>query len=235
MKKNIQLFIGFILLALCGNVYSQEVRVVEQFSKLYVNGYFNVELIKDKKPGIELVFEDVDSDKIITEVKKGELVIKHKYPFTKGYKVTVKVKYTTLEEIDANYNSVIKFSEIPLVLQKLKVSAGTDSEIFGKIDIVDLKVSCHEGSTVQLFGIAKYQDISALTGGIIKNFGLKSEVIKASVSTGGKANVFVTEKMDASVSTGGHLNFMGKPNIKDISTILGGSYKELDESQINNQ
>jgi len=227
------LILGCFNTTLYGQSENTETRVIEPFKELYVNGYFDVKLVKGDKPSINLVFNGVEKDKVITYVKKDELVIKHKVPFAKGYKVTVVVTYSNIKRIDGNFNAIIRFDDNAIETDKLKVVAGTNAEIIGTIKTLDLKVSSGEGASVRLKGESKYQDVSAFTGGVVNGFLLNTEVTKASASTGGKIHVKATGKIEASVTTGGHLNFIGNPKIKDISKILGGSYNELNESELN--
>lgn len=237
MKRiSVSLFVFSFVCMLAINAQSKpESRVVNDYSKIYVSGYFNVELVKSDKEFVKLEFNGVESNNIITKVRRGELILKHKYPFSKNYSVKAVIGYKDLSELTAEYNSDITFGKDTLTFDNLEITAGGNSDVNIVATIRDFEVVITDGATVDLKGSSKYLDLSVATAGIYKGFAFATELADISVSTNAKAHVKVTDKIEGSVSTNGHMNFIGEPKTVKIRTILGGSYVQLDEDDLDEE
>jgi len=236
MKVSVSLFVlAFVCISALKAQSKPESRVVKEYNKIYISGYFNVELVKSDKEFVKLEFNGVESNKIITKVKRGELILKHKYPFSKNYSVKAVIGYKNISELTAEYNSDITFGKDTLTFDKLEITAGGNSNVNIAATVRDFEVVITDGATINLTGSSKYLDLNVATGAIYKGFGFVTELATISVSTNAKAHLKVTDKIEGSVSTNGHMNFIGEPKTVKIRTILGGSYVQLDEDDLDEE
>jgi hypothetical protein len=79
-----------------------------------------------------------------------------------------------------------------------------------------------EGETDTLEGYAN-------TGGILTGTDLICQKADIKMNTGGKGEITVKNELEANINTGSDFSYFGTPEVKDVSTALGGSVSAWDE------
>lgn len=208
----------------------KEDRTVKPFDELKVTGNVLVELTAGDKESISVEIidnkSDLTLDKIVTEVDGKTLKIRMTNLKARKDKIKVLVTYKDLRDISANagckviVNSLIKGD-------KLVAKANSGSIIRLKVDLNTIDLNSSEGGLINISGNVKTQETTVGTGGETHSFNLKSNTAFAKVTTGGKIDLFASNKIDAQVRMGGEINFKGDPKDVTKKVSLGGSINKL--------
>lgn len=214
-----------MVVVLTGQAQNREVRTAGTFDEISVTGKILVELIPGSGEEVEVKVSDVELEKVITEVSDGKLKIRMKPGIYSDATVTVAVTYRVLRELRATAGGEY-YSRQVITGDKLTIaaSAGGIAELETEVNAIELKAG--EGSRLTISGVAPSQRASVTSGGVLDTEGLDSETVSVRVSTGGKADVYVSQNLEANVSTGGKLAYSGNPTVESIKTTLGAKVEK---------
>ena len=219
MKKVI-----YSLLLMSSLTYAQTEKKVGDFTKVTSFDKIDVTLISSKEN--KVILDGSGSEEVEIVNKNGELKIR--LPLTKllsGDNISATVYYTKIDAVEANEGSRIACESV-LKTTSFSIIAKEGSSINLKLEVSKLNAKITNGSTVNVSGTAKNQDILINSGGVFEAEKLISQQTSISVNAGGDASIFATELVDAKVRAGGDILIYGKPSNINQKTIAGGSIKE---------
>lgn len=219
MKKVI-----YSLLLMSSLTYAQTEKKVGEFTKVTAFDKIDVTLISSSEN--KVILDGSGSEEVEIVNKNGELKIR--MPLTKllsGDNITATVYYTKIDAVETNEGSRIACESV-LKTTSFSIIAKEGSSIKLKLDVSKLNAKITNGSTVNVSGTSKNQDILINSGGIFEAEKLKTQQTTISVNAGGDASIFATELVDAKVRAGGDILIYGKPSNINQKTFAGGSIKE---------
>lgn len=219
MKKII-----YSLLIISSITYAQTEKQVGDFNKVTAFDKIDVTLIKSKEN--KVILNGSGSEEVEIVNKKGELKIR--MPLTKllsGDNISATVYFTNIDAAETNEGSRIACESV-LKTTSFSIIAKEGSSINLKLEVSKLNAKITNGSTVNVSGTAKNQDILINSGGVFEAEKLTTQQTTISVNAGGDASIFATELVDAKVRAGGDILIYGKPSNINQKTIAGGSIKE---------
>ena len=97
------------------------------------------------------------------------------------------------------------------------------SHLRGDIEAGDVKFDLSSGSGMTLSGSAQDMMLDASSGGQIDLGDFSVVDADVGMSSGGRATVNVSGRLDADASSGSHVTYVGNPTLRDIDTSSGGS------------
>lgn len=226
---NLTLYFVFLTFSILSNAQKED-RTLKPFDELRVTGNVLVELTAGDKESLSVEIidnkSDLTLDKIVTEVDGKTLKIRMTNLKARKDKIKVLVTYKNIRDISANagckviVNSLIKGD-------KLVAKANSGSIIRLKVDLNTIDLNSSEGGLINISGNVKTQETTVGTGGETHSFNLKSNSAFAKVTTGGKIDLYASDKIDAQVRMGGEINFKGDPKDVNKKISLGGTINKL--------
>lgn len=217
--KNI--FLTAITLLSSSFAFGQIEKNVGDFNSLKVYDRIPVELIQSDKNIVEI------SGNLEREVdvvnKNGELKLKmNSLNLMLGHKVSIKVYYKSLYDIQASQGSSI-FSSDTLDPIIVRISSNEGSSI--KLDLnskkVDVKVN--SGAEVILNGGVETLNVTANAGGKFYGQTLEADSAILVSNAGGYIEANVKNESDSKTRVGGTINIFGNPLQKKEKRLAGGS------------
>jgi len=140
------------------------------------------------------------------------------------------------DEVGGNFDVEIKASSAGKVETEkgvkadeldLKVSSSGRIEL-GTVSAQSIDAEASSSGKITLSGSANDLDVEASSAGSIYGEGLKAKDVRASVSSGGGAKVYVDGgRLNANASSGGWLKYKGSPSNTNINKSSGGSVRAI--------
>lgn len=219
MKK-----IVFCLLAMSSIAFGQIEKKPGDFNKVTAFDRIDVMLV----PGNENIvkIDGNSADKVELVNKNGELKIR--MPLNRlldGDNISVTVYYKDLDAVEANEGSRVACGD-NISSTSFDIIAKEGSEVKLILDVEKLNVKASGGSTVNVSGEAKVQDVLVNSGGIYDAEGLKTQQTTVACNAGGEADIYATDVVDAKVRAGGNITIHGKPKQINQKVVAGGNIKE---------
>ncbi|KIA83004.1 hypothetical protein OA84_05440 [Kaistella solincola] len=213
-KAAIGLMLGVFQLS-----FGQFSRNVGEFSSLKVYHKIDVVLVPSSESKVESSASEGDIEAIN---KNGELRIRMTpSKILQGDKVTVKVFYQNLNDIQANLASSVSSPETTKA-KMLKLSSNEGSKIVLDVATGKLNIKTNSGGEISVTGRAEYQDIIVNSGGKFNGKSLESESATVTANAGGVAEVFATEAVNATTRAGGIIDVYGDPADRKYKNVIGG-------------
>lgn len=222
--STILLFVGISSYALA----STETRSLDNFSKISVSSGIKAVLVKGTKNQITIEADDVELDKIETEVSGEKLRVKieeswWKFNWGKKRKVSVVITYTSeLSGISASAGSNITSDNI-ISGNNLDINSSSGANLKLEIDAASVDASASSGAQLNLSGKAAKLDVDVSSGAGFNGYDLVSDDVEADASSGANARVWASNKIKANASSGGNISYKGSPGSKDVNKSSGGS------------
>lgn len=187
----------------------------DQIDVLLVQGNENrVEIVGDREEGVELVN------------KNGELKIRMKLlEMLDGGNISVTVHYKEIDAVEANEGSRIAGND-RIEGTSFDIIAKEGSTVKLNLEVDKLNARSANGSTVELEGSAKYQDVLVNSGGIYNAENLHTSQTVITCNAGGNAHVHATDLVDAKVRAGGNVIIYGKPGKITEKIVAGGNIRQ---------
>lgn len=223
----IAFFITNSLLALSGtNEINSEKRSVEKFSGVSVSSGIN--LFISQKNFCELTVETSEKlmNKVMTRVESGILKV-YMSDFSSinnlfsRTSVNVYVSMNEINRIESSAGADIVSNGL-ITADKIKLEAGSGSDIKLEINADEIHISSGSGSDITVWGKANNLYANASAGSDINANDLKVKKCIVSVSSGSDIRVNVSESIDANANSGGDIFYTGNPQKKSINNSSGG-------------
>lgn len=179
-----------------------EKRDVGAFASVDVSGAYEVEIVCQKQPGLEIEGDDNILPLVQTYVKNSTLYISSERGF--NVKKPVKVRITTgnLEGLSSSGASKVTLSAVKS--DQLMIETSGASKIDAAGETKSLEIESSGASKVDV------QDLRAAR-------------VKVSLSGAGHANVYASEEVNADVSGAASITYYGEPKVVNKSVSGAGS------------
>lgn len=228
-KSNVALLpnvLVYSLLFLSTMAFSQREVPISSFSKIVASDQIDVVLIQTKDQP-KILLNGAGSD-VVEVIQKG-IEIKIRMPLLKtlqGDNVSATVFYNgEVNQFEANEGARIASND-RFTGPSLRFIAKGGSEIQLKVETNKINVRAASGAVINLFGVAKNQEIVTNTGGEYQGEKLLTETTSIQSNTGGNAAVNATTAVDVKIFAGGVITVYGDPK-KVSQKITGGGKIDL--------
>jgi hypothetical protein len=193
----------------------EKVRALGAFSKLRIDGPFDVRLAQAGSDQATVVADDNIEPLVETVVEGDALVVRMKRDagFTTRSAPVVRVDARALQAIAINGSgdlSVERFKADSLSLNVI----GSGDVHFGVVELKDLNVSISGSGDVRLAGRADQQSWSVSGSGDVDARALAGRGAKVGISGSGDVAIGVTEQLDVQLSGSGDLSYAGQPQLR---------------------
>ncbi len=222
MKKLI--FIAIISMSAFS--FSQGSTEVGDFSELKVYDLITVKLVPSGENSVVVAGENTEFVKTINDngVLKIRMELEERFD---GDATTVTVYFKNISIIDANEGSEI-YSEVEIKEPTLELKAQEGGKINVLIAAENLDVKSVSGSVIKTKGTATKQDVKINSGGSYEAKDLITSETYITVTAGGSAIIYTTEKVEAKVTAGGNITVHGNPKDVKKKKFAGGNIKIIE-------
>lgn len=167
----------------------------------------------------------------VADTEAPKIVYDTKGSYTTKFKAEVKEKTLRITErsdsrrpertrVTVYFNGVNSFSlsdavaTIEGVLQTsmLDVQVAGDAKLTATLDVADLDMELSDRATATLSGKARYFTLT-LSSGRLDASQLDAMAVRANVTNGGSASLWVSDRLEATTSTRGQISYKGTPAI----------------------
>lgn len=224
--------IGIFVLMIPWVSYSQDIedRKVKEFDQIRIFGKLKVLMVPGTENNVHIESKNVNLDKIDTEVEEKELKIKMTSKLLKSERpdVFIRVTYNNLKGITALADAEVEFDK-PIVQDSFRIKATSGTNVTLTLDTRLLEIRASQGGKVLVEGKTDTLEGYANTGGILTGTDLVCQKADIKMNTGGKGEITVKNELEANINTGSDFSYFGTPEVKDVSTALGGNVSAWDE------
>jgi len=216
MKKRfvaLLFFLGYI--AFAAQTYAQELSTfaAKDLKKLYVSGYFKVELIKGNEEKVAFVASPVVKRLVRVQVSKGKVSIKGESKRLERViteRLTIQIYYKTLETIKAHNGAYVLGKDL-IRYERLHLVATSGSRVNLKVQTQDLSAKVRTQAEVMLAGFTDVFQAKVKKGASLKALNLKTNICYVSAREQSSASVFVRETVYLSTGVGSLIQYQGNP------------------------
>lgn len=184
-----------------GNIKTEK-REIGAFSSVDVSGAYEVEIVCQKQPGIEVEGDDNILPLIKTYVKDKTLYITSEQGFNVRNAIKVRITAGNLEGVSSSGASKITLD-------------GVKNE--------QLVIETSGASKIDAAGETKSLEIESSGASKVDVRDLRAARVKVSLSGAGHANVYASEEINASVSGASSVTYYGEPKVVNKSASGAGS------------
>jgi len=229
MKKLRKTKITMLMLLLAVFVYAQdnETRDLRSFTEISIAEGIEVIAEKGTENTVEIISKRIDHDRVLTEVRGGQLTIhidNKWYKSTPRHDVKIKLTYTDeLERIKVNTGAELLVKG-EVKGKRLDIHTSTSGMVELKVAVEYLDLSASTSGRIEIEGISEEVDAGASTGGTIYAYDVNSKDVSAKASTGGDIRVNAEDYLRGKASTGGSVYYRGSPRTS-MSSSTGGSVR----------
>lgn len=233
IKKRImkKLLLSFLLIGIPLLTFAQKTTLeVSSFNKIDVFGPFDIKLIKSENDRVEIDFNGVEKEDVISEIQRGTLRLKLKnHHYMDEWKdnkrqsryVLVNVYYQDIDIIEAAAGALVTSKEV-LKSKYLSIDCTMGAEI--KLDVTAKRIEAisNMGGWLELSGQTEHMEVRANMGGVLKAARLESKTVYVKANMGADVTVNATEELDASAGFGASVDYVGGPSVRHTSRNFGG-------------
>jgi hypothetical protein len=193
----------------------EKVRALGAFSKLRIDGPFDVRLTQAGSDQATVVADDNIEPLVETVVEGDALVVRMKREagFTTRSAPVVRVDARALQSIAVNGSGDLAVERFKSDSLSLNVIGSGDVQ-FGVVELKDLSVSISGSGDVRLAGRADQQSWTVSGSGDIDARALAGRVAKVSINGSGDVSIGTTEQLDVQLSGSGDLSYAGRPQLR---------------------
>lgn len=226
--KSILTLLSFVLLTV--SVEAQEIKNLDQFSKLNVSGDISVQLMQGD-PKAEITMTEGNRDELIVEQSGKSLTLRFKNSLKwQNNRSANIVLYNNgdFKKINMSAGSTLE-SDVEFTMNdcSVSVSSGATLDIIVEAESLDVDVS--SGAEASLEGSAQTLNLDVSSGASFNGKTLEASKVDADASSGASAKVWVTSHLSADASSGASVKYKGSPKTTDIDSgkWSGGSVKKM--------
>ncbi len=194
-----------------GNVVLER-KAVANFSKLYVDGAFDVFIKQGEIADLQVEIDDNLQNKVIVLNEDERLSISTEGTF-RG--VTEMKLYITVTNItDMKFDGAVDVvAKNPMKFDELYINADGAVEIDMNLDVSKLKMVCDGAADVKLTGKCDRAKIGIDGAGELDANDFEIEDLEIDIDGAGSAKVNVRDNLKASVDGAGSIRYLGTPNV----------------------
>ncbi|KQV96401.1 head GIN domain-containing protein [Pelomonas sp. Root1237] len=193
----------------------EKARALGSFSKLRIDGPFDVKLTQAGSDQATVVADDNIEPLVETVVEGDALVVRMRRDagFTTRSAPTVRVDARALQSIAINGSGDLAVERFKADSLSLNVIGSGDVH-FGAVELKDLSVSISGSGDVRLAGRADQQSWTVSGSGDVDARSLAGRAARVNINGSGDVSVGVTEQLDVQLSGSGDLSYAGRPQLR---------------------
>ncbi|SDW10395.1 head GIN domain-containing protein [Flavobacterium degerlachei] len=204
--------------------FAQVTKNLGDFNEVKVFDKLNVKLIPASENKVVITGNRESEVEVVNN--NGELKLRMPFPkLLSGDDISIKLYFTNIEAISASEGSYVS-SESVFKQTIMDLNAREGAEINVKLDTQKVNVKAVTGGIIALSGEAVNQDVTIMSGGVLKSRELSTSQTSINVSAGGNAEINASTLVDAKVKAGGSVYIYGKPRQINKETLFGGKIVE---------
>lgn len=210
--KNIiaSLFALFIVVSV--HAQNRDKRNLDPFNRISVGESIEVVIEKGDENAAYVQASGVDVDRVLTEVIGSRLKIHMERGMYFSTDVFVRLVYTdelqgikVSSSADLRSKNLIKSDEL-----LVQVSSSGDAEL--EVDVDDLEIDVSSSGKLDIGGTTKSLALEVSSSGKVNGFDLSCGAATADMSSSGRAEITVVNKLVAEASSSGKLTYRGDPD-----------------------
>jgi hypothetical protein len=243
--KKITILLTALLVSFAGMAQKESTRNLSSFTEISAQEGIEVYIKQGSKEEARIKVDgNIEMNEVLTEVSGGKLKIHLDGNNYRNIDVTVWVTYKSINAVSASSAaditgesrivtsgdfrvSVSSAGDIKLDVKAknidIKASSAGDVEIKAEASSID--ASANSAGSIEISGSTKSLKVSVNSSGDFEGFDLTTQTADVSASSGGSAEVNVSEQLNARASSGGSVKYKGNPRM-DVSSSSGGSIKK---------
>lgn len=168
---------------------------------------------------------------VIVEQNAGAITIKYKEGVNwgrlfKNQSIKVYLNYKTLKSLRASGGSDV-YTQNNLKSDVLNLTASGGSDLKLSLTVKDLILTISGGSDADLKGNGENLQLTASGGSDVNAFAYIVNNVKARVSGGSDANIYVNKALEASASGGSDINYKGNASVRKTSSSKSGDVNRV--------
>ncbi|WP_367756196.1 head GIN domain-containing protein [Flavobacterium sp. WC2430] len=221
MKKVLILTLALVV----QTTFAQVTKNIGDFNTIKVFDKLNVKLISSSENKAIITGDREDEVEFVNN--NGELKIRMPFPkLLSGNDISIKLYFKNIDGIAASEGSYVSSDGVfKETILDLNVREG--AEINLQLDgTKKVNVKAVSGGIIELSGTAVNQDVTIMSGGVLKAKELETSQTSINVSAGGNAEINASVLVDAKVKAGGAIYVYGKPEQINKETLFGGKIIE---------
>lgn len=193
----------------------EKARALPAFSKLRLEGPFDVKLTQAGADQAVVVADDNVEPFIETVVEGDSLIVRLKRDagFTTRSAPVVRIEARALQSVVVNGSGDLAVEQFKAEALQLSVVGSGDVQL-GLVEVKDLNVSVSGSGDLRLAGRAEQQSWTLSGSGDVDARALSGRSAKAVLSGSGDLALGVTEQLDARLSGSGDLSYAGRPQLR---------------------
>ena len=220
MKKVMLILLAFVV----QTTSAQLTKDLGEFSTIKIYDRLTVSLISSSENKIVITGDREGEVEVVNN--NGELKLRMPFPkLLSGEDISIKLYFKNIESIAASEGSYVS-SKANFKQTIMDLNAREGAAIKIDLDVEKVNVKAVTGGIIELSGKALNQDVTLMTGGILKSKELHTSQTTISVSAGGNAEIYATTLVDAKVRAGGSIYIYGSPKQINKETLFGGTIIE---------
>ena len=176
-----------------------EKRSVSGFKAVNISGAYEVEIVAQKEPGLEIEGDDNLLPRVRTEVKDGVLDIYNAESYSTTTAIRLRISVPQLDGVSTSGASDI-------------VVTGVKSD--------DFNISTSGAGSLKISGEARALDLEMSGAGEVDAKDLRAEKVSVNSSGAAEATVYASEDLHVSASGAGSVDYYGDP--KNVSENVSG-------------
>lgn len=190
-------------------------RALGAFTKLRIDGPFDVQLAQAGSDQATVVADDNIEPLVETAIEGDTLVIRLKRDagFTTRLSPRVRLDARALQSVWVNGSGDLAVDRFKADNFSLNVSGSGDVQ-FGLVELKNLNVSISGSGDVQIAGRADQQSWNISGSGDVDARSLNGRTAKVDINGSGDVSLGVTEQLDAQLSGSGDLSYAGRPQLR---------------------
>ncbi|CAN5824362.1 hypothetical protein BH24BAC1_BH24BAC1_25330 [soil metagenome] len=251
MKKAALFTSLFLIFSLAALAQNREERQVAPFTKINLSGPMDVVLEKGSAEAVRIETQNLDPQKVLTEVQNGTLKVYLEKGSEKGMKnirTKVFVTYRNLHAIDrSGSGNLTVLSDLSAPQFSFKSSGSRNLTCKGSIKADQINFSASGSGNQEMAGFqtdllnlsqsgsgnlkvssgrARTINLEASGSGNIDGFGLNSEVCRVKQSGSGNLTISTSETLEVSMHGSGNILYKGSPNVRKLSSSGSGAVRK---------
>jgi tetrahydromethanopterin S-methyltransferase subunit G len=204
--------------------FAQVTKNLGDFNEVKVFDKLSVKLIPASENKVVISGNRENEVEVVNN--NGELKLRMPFPkLLSGDDISIKLYFVNIEGISASEGSYVS-GESVFKQTIMDLNAREGAEINVKLDTQKVNVKAVSGGIIQLSGEAVNQDVTIMSGGVLKSRELSTSQTSINVSAGGNAEINASTLVDAKVKAGGSVYIYGKPRQINKETLFGGKIVE---------
>lgn len=200
-----------LLVVVLVNAQNKETRNLNSFDRLSVGASIDLTIKEGNENEVTVEVSGVDLEDVLTEVASGKLSIHMARGSYRNNDVRVYLTYKELKSIRVSSSASLKGESI-VKSSDLRIKVSSSGRARLDVEVEDVQIAVSSSGRLELNGTAKRQTVDVSSSGRYSGYGLKTQVLDADVSSSGRAEVYVTEKINANASSSGRVTYRGNPD-----------------------